>query len=99
MEILTDERLQSLSTSRLLRLLDASRAKASNIWHHAGSRCCEICNEFIGTDEEWKKEVVEPAQKYEKYKERIKAVLSTRRQNHPESKRKKQNPVKRAKGR
>jgi hypothetical protein len=72
---LDDVRLNKLATNRLLALLNSVRAKESNVFHHAGPRCCEECNEYIGDDWEGVKAQAAP---YTHYINRIKAVLATR---------------------
>ncbi len=78
MTFLTEEHLNKLPTRRLLQIHHAARATESCIWNHAGWRCCEICKEFVGTEEEWQEEVVKPAKEWEAYKKTIKAILATR---------------------
>lgn len=75
-EKLTDEQLNKLSTQRLFTLFKSVRAIISCIFNYAGRRCCEICHEYIGDD--WENDVVKEAEPYEKYQDRIKAILDKR---------------------
>lgn len=77
-ERLTDEELQKMPTPRLFQLFRRIRALA-----HPGNwgwdmRCCEICKEFYGDEEDYKRLVVEPSKPFAEYEKRIKAVLDTR---------------------
>lgn len=72
---LSDQQLRKLSLQRLRSLLSTVRAEESSIYSYCGPRCCEECHEFIGDDEEWKKEVKIPAAPFAEYKERIKKAI------------------------
>jgi len=74
----TDQELQELATNRLLALLHQTRGIISGIYTYAGPRCCEVCHEFVGGEEEWEAEVKEPARPWEEYRDRIKEVLAER---------------------
>jgi hypothetical protein len=78
--ILSVERLRTLPTHRLLAVLRSVRAVLSSIYHYRGSRCCELCHEYIGDD--WERDVKAPARPLEAYQSQIKEILSTRPHLH-----------------
>ena len=65
--VLTKEQAMKLTWPRLKCLMTSVRAVISGIHTYAGPRCCEVCNEFIGTQEEWQKDVVEPCKPMQAY--------------------------------
>lgn len=75
-QFLTDEKLHAMSTEKLFHHFKMARAAVSFIFTYYGSRCCEICNEYIGDD--WEKDVAEPAKPFSKYLKRVKVILDSR---------------------
>ena len=55
MRFATPEVLKKMNKKRLVSYLDRVRAERSRIFHYYGPRCCEICNEYIGSD--WENDV------------------------------------------
>lgn len=76
MKTLTDAELNKLSTHRLINILRIVQKHYSNIAHHYGRRCCEMCHEYVGDD--WEKDVGQYLKPSKEYMNRIKAVLETR---------------------
>lgn len=77
MEFLTNEELLKLSPGQLFRLFSQARIAESFQYNHGGDRCCNICNEFIGTEKEWQ-EVIKLAKKYGEYKKQIHLIMKTK---------------------
>jgi hypothetical protein len=78
MKFLTEDKLRKMSTKRLLNILKMTRAERSNIYAHAGHRCCEVCNEFIGNEKDWEEQVEKLAMPYNKYFDLLTKILSER---------------------
>ena len=76
--ILKDAQLEKLPTKRLLGVLKSARAVRSCVYHYAGDRCCEICHEYMGSDEQWDKEVKPLLIPLDVYVDKIKSILNTR---------------------
>jgi len=74
---LTEDKLQKLPTKRLISLLNMARAKESSIKHYSGPRCCEVCHDFVGSEEEWQ-EVLNESRPFSDYIKKIKNILKTR---------------------
>ena len=77
-EQLTDKELDALSTHRLYQLFRKIRALSNHKRWGQRYRCCEVCKEFIGTDEEYEREVVKPSKPFAQYAERLKRKLHER---------------------
>lgn len=93
-ERLTDEELRKMSTARLFQLFRHIRACANPMSWGLRYRCCEICKEWIGSDEKYQEHVVKPSQIFADYEKRIKAELNTRPDqfSHRNKKRKNRKP-------
>ena len=70
--VLTKEQAMKLTWPRLKNLMSSVRAHISGIRTYAGRRCCEVCHEFIGTDEEWEREVAVPCKEPQAYFDMLK---------------------------
>lgn len=73
---LSEEQLKALPTPKLFYHFRCIRAAESCILSHWGKRCCEICNEYIGSD--WENDVAKYARPYGEYLKKVKAVLNSR---------------------
>ena len=78
LKFLTTSQLVHLTTPRLLRILKSARAVECSILKHYGHRCCEVCNEFIGSQKEWEEDVLKYSRPVTDYKNKIKELLSIR---------------------
>ncbi len=74
----TKEELEAMHTRAILAHLQDIRVYRSSTANHAGPRCCEICNEYIGSDEFWNEVIKPKLDEYSAYLTIIKSVLSTR---------------------
>lgn len=72
----TKERLQTFNTRQLLGILDSARRVRRVRGKTIGHRCCEICNEYTGSD--WKNEVQPHLDVCDEYLTDLKELLSTR---------------------
>lgn len=72
----SEEVLKTFNTHQLMNHLNDVRAYKSAFANYAGSRCCELCHEYIGPD--WNTEIKPTLDEYDVYLKRIKDVLSTR---------------------
>jgi len=88
---------RKMATKRLIAVLRLVHSRVRHIYNHYGTRCCELCHEFVGDDEEWQTEVVDVAKPLDGYLERIKAILATR--GHVVRDRQKKREVNRMRGR
>ena len=80
LKFLTTEELEKLNTKRLLGVLSSIRAVKDDARRRKAGYgiCCNICNEWILSREEYQRNVNEPTAHLTAYKERIKKILSTR---------------------
>lgn len=76
MKFLNISELEALSTKRLLVYLRLINIKLSSINTYYGPRCCEVCNEYVGTN--WEEDVGRYLRPFEEYKDLVKSVLSNR---------------------
>lgn len=88
-EQLCDEELAKLSTSRLYKLFCKIRAFANPKNYGRWHRCCEVCKEWIGTDEQYQEEVTKPSAPFVAYAERLKQKLRERPDQFSHRKKKK----------
>jgi hypothetical protein len=82
MTILPREQLEKRNTRNLLHILKTVNAQISCIENYAGPRCCEVCHEFLGEEEDWQRDVVGPRAPYLEYKKLLKEILATREHVH-----------------
>ena len=80
LKFLTVKELEKLNTKRLLGVLKSIRAVTDNAHRRKAcyGTCCNICNEWILSKEEFQKNVIEPTAHLRSYKTRIKKILATR---------------------
>jgi len=71
--ILTNDQLQKLPFHNLIRLFRKVTAVKSKISRSLGQRCCNICNEYVGSD--WESDVGIHLKEHDEYLSRIKVVL------------------------
>jgi hypothetical protein len=76
--ILPREQLERRNTRNLLYILGRVVAYISYIKCYAGPRCCEVCHEFLGDEEDWQREVVARMAPYIEYHKLLKEILATR---------------------
>lgn len=77
MKFLNKEKLNQLNTTRLLAHLKVVNIRISNIANYCGTRCCKVCNDYIGSN--WEQEVGIYLKPVEEYKILVKNILNTRK--------------------
>ena len=82
MKLLTDAQLENLNTKRLLALFKVVRnteiREQHKLAHASGGMCCKMCNEWVGDQETYNRDVLVPTAYITVYKNKIKQILATR---------------------
>lgn len=80
LKFLTVKELEKLNTKRLLGVFNSIRAVESDAKRNkaAYGTCCNYCNDWILSQEEYKQNVTEPTEHLRSYKHRVKTILDKR---------------------
>lgn len=73
----TDEQLKKMPTEALYKQYKLVRRYHNMLMGCEGPRCCELCREFIGNEEEWE-DVLEKTKPYKEYLKRLSNEIRSR---------------------